>query len=407
MSLPFAGLRVLSFCVGAVVPELTKIMGEFGADVIKVETEANFDLMRRTSSVPPPHDDQFNSNAGFNEANRNKRSLTINLKSDEGRKLMYRLIEQSDVIAENMRGGVMASLGVDYDTVKAINPRIVYVSSQGFGATGPYKMFTTIGPTLSTNIGQLYAWSYPDERTPIGAALAHPDHIAGKIGLIWVIAALDLRRKTEVGQFVDLSQSEAGAAMMGEQYLEYTMNGREPARMGNRSYNAAPHGTYESSIDGRWCVLAVQNEDEWAGLRHALGDPEWAKDPKFATLADRQKYAAEIDGHIEEWTRQRTPEEAMDLLQQHGVPSGPVQTASDLVDDPHLKARETFVEIDHPAVGKRLYPNDNLLRLSGTPAGPSVRAPLVGEHTDEICRELLGLSDADVARLREAKIVGY
>lgn len=407
MALPFAGMRVLSFCVGAVMPELTKIMGEFGADVIKIETEANVDLMRRTSSVPPPGGDAFNSNAGFNEANRSKRSLAINLKSDEGRKLMYRLIAQSDVVAENMRGGVMASLGVDYETVRAINPRIVYVSSQGFGASGPYRMYTTIGPTLSTNIGQLYAWSYPDGRTPIGASLAHPDHIAGKIGLTWVVAALDLRRRTGTGQFVDLSQSEAGASMMGEQYLEYTMNGREPARMGNRSYNAAPHGTYESSIDGRWCVLAVHNDEEWLGLREALGDPEWARDCRFGTLAERQRFSGEIDAHIQAWTRQRTPEEAMHHLQRHGVPSGPVQTAAELVEDPHLKARETFVEIDHPVVGKRLYPNDNLLRLMGTPAQPSVRAPLLGEHTDVICRELLGLSDAEIASLRESKVIGY
>ena len=407
MALPFADLRVLSFCVGAVMPELTKIMGEFGADVIKVETEANFDLMRRNASIPPPVGDTFNSNAAFNEANRNKRSLTINLKSDEGRKLMYELIRKSDVVAENMRGGVMASLGVDYETVKAINPRIVYVASQGFGAAGPYKMYTTIGPTLSTNIGQLYAWSYPDGRTPIGAALAHPDHIAGKIGLTWVVAALDLRRKTGKGQFVDLSQSEAGASLMGEQYLEYTMNGREPARMGHRSYNAAPHGTYESSIDGRWCVLAVHDEEEWAGLCRALGNPEWTADPRFTTLSERQKFVDEIDAHIQEWTRQRTPEEAMHLLQQHGVPSGPVQTAPELIEDPHLKARETFIEIDHPVVGKRLYPNVNLLRLTGTPAGPSVRAPLAGEHTDVICRDLLGLGDEEIARLREAKVIGY
>ena len=406
MSPPMEGIRVLSFCVGAVVPELTKILGEFGADVIKIETEKNVDLMRRTPSASG-QGDQFNSNAGFNEANRNKRSLTIDLKTERGRELMYGLIRKSDVIAENMRGGVMSSLGVDYETVRGIKPEIIYVSSQGFGSTGPYKMFTTIGPTLCTAIGQTYAWSYPDERVPVGAALAHPDHIAGKIGLIWTIAALDQLRRTGKGQFIDLSQSEAGASMMAEHYLEYTLNGHDVPRMGNRSRNAAPHGTYRCRDDGTWCVIAVHDDEEWRSFCAAIGDPGWTRSPQFATMEERSRNADELDGNIESWTVEYEPEAVMTRLQAHGVPAGWVQYPADLVADPHLVARETFIEIDHPKVGRRLYPNDNLLRLSGTPAGPSIRAPLLGEHTDEICRELLDLSDDEIKELREKQIVGY
>lgn len=400
MQKPLEGIRVVSLCVGAVMPELTKLMAEYGADVIKAESEMVPDFMRRIAGG------DLNNSAGWNEANRNKRSLAINLKSDEGRDLIKALAAKADVMGENYRGDVVESWGLGYEEIRKINPSIIYVSSQGFGRGGPNERYPTFGPNLAPSYGLTYLWSHPDDPMPVGGTINHPDHLAGKLGLVAVMAALEHRRKTGEGQFIDMSQSEAGAAMMGERFLEYSYNDREPVALGNRDPGAAPQGAYRCAGEDRWCVISIESDDDWGKFAGVINQPGLANEKKYASLAGRIEHHDELDGIIETWTSTRDPKDVAETLQTAGIAAGWVQNVHDHLADEHLRARGAFVEIDHPVAGKHLYPNNNVARLSGTPINPSARPPLLGEHTDEICREL-GLDEATISDLRERKIIGY
>ena len=398
MQRPLEGIRVLSLCVGAVMPELTKLMAEYGADVVKIETELVPDFMRRIAG-------DLNNSAGWNEANRNKRSFAVNLKSDEGLGLVKQLAAKADVMGENYRGGVVEDWGLGYEAIREINESIIYVSSQGFGRGGPNERYPTFGPNLAPSYGLTYLWAHPDDPMPIGGGINHPDHLAGKMGLVAVMAAMEHKRNTGEGQFIDMSQSEAGAVMMGERYLEYSHNDREPVALGNRSLGAAPQGAYRCAGEDRWCVISVESDDDWKKFAQAIDQPGLAAEAKYSTLAGRTEHHDEIDQLIEGWTSSRDPKEVAETLQAAGLAAGWVQDVEDHLADEHLKARGAYVELDHPTAGKRMYPTNAIARLSGTPILPSVRAPLLGEQTDEICREL-GYDDDAIADMRERKIIG-
>lgn len=390
--LPLENVTVLSFSTGGVVPDFGKIMGELGADVIKMESRENMDFMRTIGPDP-------NNIAGFNEANRNKRSFGINLKAEKSKPIVSRLIKWADILAENFRGGVMEELGLGYEAVRKINPHIIYISSQGFGGGGPYSHYQAYGPMLSGFSGLLSLWAQPDDPYPVGSNAPIPDHMASKFVVVAALAALDYRRRTGKGQYIDLAQTEVAASLVGEYYIDYTMNKRIPKPMGNRVPYAAPHGCYRCKGDDRWCAITVFTDDEWRSFCRAIGNPAWCRSPKFADLLSRVQNADELDRLVEEWTSVREPLEVMEILQAAGVPAGIVQRAPDSIADPQLKARGAVVELDHPVAGKRLYPGIPY-RLSGASRPQSVRAPLLGEHTEEICREVLRMTDEEIERLK-------
>ena len=403
MALPLEGIRVISLSQGAVIPRACALMGQFGADVIKVESRSNFDFMR---VVGARAGEDLNISPGFNEANRNKRSIGITLKSPKGVELVRRLIMMSDVVAENNRGHVVKSLGLDYDSVREFKPDIVYISSQIFGRAGPYEDDLGGGPSAQGISSFTYLWGHLDDPHPTGGSNVHPDFIAGIHGLIPVLAALDYRRRTGKGWYIDLAQSDVAAALMGEVFLEYTINGVDPLPHGNRSAYAAPYGAYLCRGDDRWCVIAVQTDDDWRRFCQAIAAPDLARSPKFATLVERLGNVDELDQLVETWTIQHTPEEVVETLQGAGVAAGCIQNAQDYWNDPHLRSREAIIELDHPFMGRRLYPASSI-RLSETPARPSVRPPLLAEHTEEICRELLGMSDKEMLQLHEERVIGF
>ncbi|MDM7998720.1 MAG: CoA transferase [Dehalococcoidia bacterium] len=389
--LPLQEVKVLSFGTGGVVPDAGKILGELGADVIKVESKDNLDFMR---TIGP----DMNNIAGFNEANRNKRSFGVNLKTQRGRDLVRTLVKWADVLLENFRGGVMKNLGFDYDSVRTLNTEIIYVSSQGFGGGGPYSDFQAYGPMLSAASGMLSIWAQPDDPYPVGSNSPLPDHMASKHVVIAALAALDYRRRTGKGQYIDMAQTEVAVNLIGEHYLDYTYNHRISKPTGNRSTYAAPHGCYPCRGNDEWCAIAVFTDEEWRGFCHALGDPEWARDPKFSTLRSRLENVDELDQHIREWTSGLDACVVMEVLQAGGVAAGVVQRAPDALADPQLKWLGSMVELDHPVSGRRLYPGVPF-RMSGAPPMPSTAAPLLGQHTEEICRDLLKMPDDEIQRL--------
>jgi benzylsuccinate CoA-transferase BbsF subunit len=394
------GLRVLSLCTGAVMPELTRLLAEFGADVIKIESASMPDFMRR---VTP----NYERSPGWSDANRNKRSFAVNLKSEEGRQIVRRLAATVDVMGENFRGDVVDSWGLGYAKIREANPRIIYISSQGFGRGGPDEHNPTFGPNLVASFGLQSLWSHPSERIGVGATINHPDHLAGKVGLVAVMAALEQRRLTGEGQFIDLSQAETGAVLMGEAYLEWSYNRRERRPRGNRNPAAAPQGAYPCAGEDRWCVLTVETDEEWKRLTDVIGRPEAGADPRLSTLQGRIEHHDEIDQMIAAWTSSRSPSDAVHTLQRAGIAAGWVQTAKDHLEDPHLAARQSYVQIEHPVSGSQSYLTNQVARLSATPVLPARHAPLLGEHTDEICRDVLGLDAATITDLRERKIVGF
>ena len=334
----------------------------------------------------------------------------MNLRDPRGREIAYELVKQADIVAENNRADVVVKWGLDYERVRALKPDIIYISSQGFGRGGPYENYSSFGPNLPAVAGIIYLWNHPDNTSPVGGSLNHPDHIAGKQAAVAVLAALDYRRRTGKGQFIDLSQIEMGAALIGEELLEYTINGRVAQPMGNRSRYSAPQGVYRCQGEDRWLALTVTTEKEWDGMRRAMGNPSWADDPRFATLVGRRRNHDDLDACIESWTIERDPFDAMLALQREGVPAGVVENAEDQVlHDSHIMQRGGIIALDHPAhdgLGEKLYPGQPI-RLSRTPALPSVPSPTIGQHTAEICRDLLGMSDAEIQRLSEERVLGY
>jgi len=388
---PLAGIRVVSFGTGGVVPDCTKTLGEMGADVIKIESQQNLDLMRTIGG-------DINGVAGFNEINRNKRSFGANLKTRTGRELVTRLIEQSDIVTENFRAGAIEKLGLDYESVRQVKPDIIYLSSQGFGKTGPYSGHKAYGPLMAAASGMLRLWAHPDDPYPVGSTVPIPDHFASKHGALAVLAALDYRRRTGKGQLIDMSLVEVGANLIGSYYLEQTVNARVPEPVGNRSPYASPYGVYRCKGDDQWCAISVFTEEDWHCFSRAVGHPEWIPDERFADTVNRLRHADELDTLIEEWTSEREPIEVMNALQAAGVAAGVVARSTDALADPQLRHLNAFVEIDHPVAGKRIYPGIPF-KITGMTFPDSQRAPLFAEHTEEICRTLLRLSEDEVRRL--------
>jgi benzylsuccinate CoA-transferase BbsF subunit len=345
--LPLENVKVLSFGTGGVGPDACKILGELGADVIKIESKDNLDFMR---TIGP----DINNIGQFNEANRSKRSFGVNLKSDKGKEFVSQLIKIADILVENFRGGVMKSLGFGYENVRRLNPEIIYVSSQGFGGGGPFSDHQAYGPMLSSASGMLSIWAQPDDPYPVGSNSPLPDHMASKHVVIAALAALDYRRRTDKGQFIDMAQTEVAASLIGEHYLDYTFNKRTAKPMGNRSPYAAPHGCYACKGTDEWCAITVFADEEWDSFCDVIGNPSWTEDPKFA--------------------------------------------------DPQLKWDNAIIELDHPVAGKRLYPGIPF-HLSGASPLQSTPAPMLGQHTEEICRELLGMSEDDIQRLLDEDIL--
>jgi len=394
---PLDGIKIISFGVGIVVPDMGKTLGQLGADVIKIESNIHPDFMR--TIVPDP-----NNSPGFNESNRNHRVFGVNLKTDKGKELVLKLVESSDIIIENYRGDVMEDLGFDYESVRRIKPDIIYFSSQGFGKHGPYNEHKGYGPTLTASSGLLSLWRQPEEEFGCGGSHPHPDNVAAWQGVLAVLAALDYRRRTGKGQHIDLAQVEVAASLIGDAQLDYTVNGRVQDPIGNRNPYAATHNTYRCKGNDKWCVITVFTDDEWERFCSAIGNPEWTEDPKFIDLSGRLKNVDELDQEIETWTQQHEPSVVMYTLQTAGVAASAVQGAHDMINDPQLQWRGAIEEMEHPVSGNRLYPGTpfNMTDMSFPPNRP---APILGQHTKEICREELNMSDDEIEALKSTQVL--
>jgi benzylsuccinate CoA-transferase BbsF subunit len=383
-------IRILDFSWVLAGPYATRLLADFGAQIIKVQPALS------------EENDRFSR--GYYEAwNRNKLGLTLDLRQPEGREIARKLAKISDAVVENFSPRVMANCGLDYPELKKLKPNLIFLSMSVMGHTGSRRDYTGFGPTVQAFSGLTYLTGYPD-RPPSGAGYSCADHVAGLYASLALLGALEYRRRTGEGQYIDLSETETLSSLLADPLLDYTRQGRVPRAAGNRSSRAAPQGIYRCRGEDRWCAITISSDEEWEAFKRSAGYPSWAGEPRFSDLASRLKNAADLDNLIQDWTRDKTPEEVMALLQREKVPAGVVQDAADLAHDPQLKSREFFVEMDHPGHGK-IMADASPIRLSSSAAEYRRSAPGPGQDADYICRQILGLSEDETGRLRRNNII--
>lgn len=386
-----AGTRVVVFGYAVVAPELGTLLAELGADVIRVESRAGLDLLRQITVEPDTPNRAFT----FNDASRGHRSACFDLRQPRGRELALQLCASADIVVENYRGGALRHHGIDYAAVSDRRPDVIWLSSQGYGADGPLADVPAFGPLNASYCGVQWLWNDADVPYPAGASLNHPDHIASKLGVVAVLAALEHRRRSGEGQYIDMAQTEAAAFLVGEQYLRSPCTGTPPQQVGNAADAAVPHGVYPAAGDDKWIAIAVAGDAAWQRLVRCCG---WSDDPSLATLAARRTARGAIDARLAAWTRTRDAESAAATLQAAGVSAMAVLGPDELRGDPHLLARDAIVTVEHPEIGPERHigtpirTSRPLLRTAGA-------APLLGADTEEVLVRVLGVAREEARRL--------
>jgi crotonobetainyl-CoA:carnitine CoA-transferase CaiB-like acyl-CoA transferase len=398
--LPLEGIRVVELTTGAAGPTVARVLCEFGADVIRCETRLRGDGHRGEDPK------LWNMKPDFMKLQRGKKSFTVNMQTAKGRELVKELLKKSDVLVENFGLGILEKWGLDWPQLKEINPRCILIRVKGMGCTGPHAPDLTYGPNVGNTMATTYLWNYPGATTATAEPRTqHPDFMGGVTGAFGVVLALIHRKKTGQGQWIDSAQVEIGASLLGPRYLEYSVNHHDPQPEGNRSLIAAPYGPYQCAGNDRWCVIVVETQDEWERFAGLLEKSGLKRDEKFATHLGRIRHKEELDRWVTSWTLERDPYEVMETLQDIGVCAAVVQDVEDQFKrDRQYAATGFLVKLKEPEAGD-VVTEGVPLRLSATPGKVRGVAPLMGEHTHEIARELLALSDKEIAALEDEKIL--
>jgi crotonobetainyl-CoA:carnitine CoA-transferase CaiB-like acyl-CoA transferase len=380
---------------------VTKLLGDMGAEIVKVEAPSNMDLIRGLNLEAGG--EYYNTSPYFNTYNRNKLGVGLDVGKPEGLALFKRLVRISDVVVENYRTDVSEKLGITYDALRQVNPGIIMLSMQAYGRSGPHRNYAGYGP-MSEYMGGLTSMSGYANGEPQKVGISYGDPLAGVAGAGAIVGALLYRRRTGKGQNIELAQRENVMGFLGEAVLDWSMNRNLRKPQGNRHDAYAPHGCYASAGDDQWVAIAVTSDEEWRRFCAAVGRHELAEDPRFADAASRKRNEDALDAIVEAWTKTRTKEEAFQVLGDAGVPVGKMMDPNDLLNDPHLKAREFYQPMSHPAAGT--WPMDGpVWRMSRTPGKFWRPAPTFGQHNDYVLQELLGLAHGEIAALEERQVV--
>jgi crotonobetainyl-CoA:carnitine CoA-transferase CaiB-like acyl-CoA transferase len=442
--LPLADVRIIDFTNAVAGPTCTHILGDMGADVVKVESPTarsakahgvpldivQENLRRYTGAsddpitVPSPTprgtdapgtplpapdvpDRPWNRLTNFNELNRSKRGIVLDVATPEGRDAFLRLAMVCDVVVENFAPRVVGNLGIDYAHVCTVRPDIIYVSMPAFGKSGPYRDRISYGPGIDAMSGLSHLTGY-EGGPPMKPGNFYCDQNAGLTAALAVLAALDHRERTGEGQYVETAMIEGELQLIGEALLDAELNGRDHDRRGSRDTSMAPHGVYPCRPglgSDAWIAIAVETDDQWRALCAVIGRPELAEDARFGDVVSRYRHQEQADAIIAAWTATRDRYDAMRALQAVGVPAGAALTMPDLHADPHVRARGVFRTVVHPEQGPIPHTR-TAFKLSGYPtAGPRLPAPCFGQDNTAVMRDLLGLSAGQVAALEAAGII--
>ncbi len=407
-SLPFEGLRVLDFGIGGVGVEAARLFADYGADVIKIESRSYPDFIRVVMSTE--------MSASFASSSRSKRGLGVNIKKDEGRSLVYELVGQADVVTENGSTGMMESLGLGFPQIEALNPRIVMASSQLLGDHGDWANWIGYGPSTQPIGGLVHLWDYSKDAKdakdattaavapPAGSSSIFPDHLAGRLLAVVALAGVIRRLRTGKGGHASVAQAEAVVNILADQMLKEGVDPGSVAPRGNRSERGAPWGSYPCSGYEQWITITVRDDSDWQRLRAAMADPSWAASDAYATASGRFAAHDEIDERLREWTGSQTTQVLTATLQMFKVPAAPMFTARDQLRDPHFQARGYGRWVDQQGLGWMAFEGP-AFRASGLTDICVWQAPLIGEHTREIARELLRLDTDEIDRKIEQGVL--
>ncbi|HLZ69255.1 MAG TPA: CoA transferase [Dehalococcoidia bacterium] len=426
--MPLEGYRVIDLCVVWAGPFATMLLGDLGAEVIKVENPFVFQPLTRGAMAHPPAAMIENSPAwsgGFprNQLGprpwnygptfvsifRNKKSFTVDLRRPEGLELLQRLVARSDVVYENNATGTMEKLGITYDWLRQANERIIFVRVPAYGSSGPYRTARALGVHLEGVMGHTLLRGYEDTDPSANTAIYSGDYLAGAQGAFAVMAALWQREKTGEGQLIEIAQAENAASMFTQAIMDYTLNRRVQGTIGNRDvfgrapcgvYPARSPGTAEASLD-RWVSIHCTDDAAWEGLKRAMGSPAWAEEPRFATNEARAANFRELDALIGAWTAELEDYEVMRRCQAEGVAAAPVLEASRTFDDPQLRARNFFRRQRQADAGEYEYLGP-MWQFGETPVEFYQPPVMFGEHNDYVYRELLGCSEEEYQRFQDA-----
>lgn len=391
-----SGLKIVDFSWAVTGPLMTKYLADFGATVVRIESQRHLDTLRLSAPYAEATPG-LNRSGYYTLINSNKYSITINLDKPLGPDMATRLIEWSDVVVESFRPGVMEKYGLGYERLKQLKPEIIMLRASSQGQTGPYASQPGLGYQTTGLVGFSLLVGWPD-RDPLPLPVAYTDYIAYNFGAAALLAALNYRQKTGKGTYLDLSQIECSLHFLAPVIMDYAVNSREPRRTQNSSPDSAPHSVYRCQGDDRWCAIAVTNDAEWQALVSVIGQASWTSEPRFATLLGRKRNESELNRLIEAWTVNFPAEELMNRLQSAGVPCGVVADGERLVNDPQLKSRGYYWELEHSEIGLALHAGQPF-KMSKTPAVPRMSSPCLGEHTELVCKEFLKMSDEEFLRL--------
>ncbi len=427
MPLPLEGIRVLDFCVVWAGPLSTMLLGDLGAEVIKVENPNQMQPMTRgtmarvpkelAAVLPPaaggfpegdPGEKPFNYHPTFVSVFRNKKSVTMDFRTPEGRELLGRLVAESDVIVENNATETMDGLGITYEWLRSLRPDIIMLRIPAYGSTGPYNQARALGVHLESVMGHTAIRGYADLDPTTSTPVFSGDYLAGTQAALAVMLALRHRRKTGRGQLIELAQAETASAMLFQGFMDYLMNGRVPARLGNRSITGcAPAGVYPCRSEGpasecgdRWIAIEVIDDAAWRALVEVMGSPDWARETDLATVEGRRARHDFLDEQIAAWTKDFDDYELFHRLQRAGVACAPVVNSYRIMDDEHVLARNLYQpQVLAGGVGPYRFTTP-VFRFSETPI--TVRQPSValGEHNEYVYREVIGVTAAEFEHYR-------
>jgi len=398
---PLENIRVIDMSWVGAGPLCASYLARMGAEVIKVETRRRLDFCR---SMPFVDGIPGVERGGlFLIINAGKRSCTIDMAKPEGAKLIKNLVKVSDVVIEAFSADTLEKWDLGYSTLRELKPELIMASISAFGRTGPQRGYVAYGRNLHGASGLTALIGYTGG-PPRGLTGQWSDTLAGMTATFAILACLYHSRKTGTGQYIDLSMCEATTAALCEPIIDYQMNHRIWERVGNQSQFAAPHNCYHCKGYDQWVAIVVSTDEEWEGFCDVMGNPDWTRAEKFSNGLRRWQNQLELDKLVSNWTRSYTPYEAMDILQEAGIPAGVILDTEGLANDQHLNKRNFFTVVDHPEVGKRKILSLPW-NLSDAVDTNNHHAPLLGEDNDYVFRELLHIPDDEIARLIEEKVI--